>query len=383
MNQTEKSITPMPVQYYVSDSEQNDEIDLFELVLSIFAQWKLILLIITVGTLLTIAYTTTIPKQYENYTQLRKPLISDIQIIKLNGYGVDLESLFLIFYNNLKSPEVFKNYLISTDIISKLYPKLKSTVDLNQAAIGMTSTLMVNYIDSENKTTKSGVKSDVFKVTLKFNNEDIAVNILNQYVKDIEQYTLKDIKEHGKYSISLRKQEIEEKISGLRNLAKQNRLNAIADLKETLNVASIMGVKKPLISIPTNANGSKSNGLTLFLSDSKQQQKYMVGSDYLNAEIKRLESRGFKLTSDDAFIGEIPKLVSELSILNKKSFNFDGAKLYTLEKLAAIDDAPVKPNKKLIVIIGMLLSGFLALFVALIISAVKKRNLLAEKNNEV
>ena len=74
----------------------------------------------------------------------------------------------------------------------------------------------------------------------------------------------------------------------------------------------------------------------------------MLGSDYLTAEINRLKSRGVELTADDAFIAKIPALLYELLILDKKSFNFEGAKLYTLDKLAAENDAATKPNKKLI-----------------------------------
>ncbi|VAW91862.1 hypothetical protein MNBD_GAMMA22-1545 [hydrothermal vent metagenome] len=378
MNQTEKSVTPIPLQYYLPDSEQNDEIDLFELVISIVSQWKLILLIAIIGTLISIAYAKSIPKQFENYTQLRKPIITDIKIIKLNGYDVNLESLFLRLHNNLKSPEIFKNYLILSGVISKLYPNLKSETEIKQAVIGMTSNLSVNFVDGDYEKTKSDSPSDVFQVRLSSTNENSAISIINKYVKDTEQDILKKIKERGQYSINLRKQEIEETIFGLRNLAKQQRFNAIADLKETLKLALTMDVKKPLLTVP--ANNSDSTNLTLFLSESKQQQKYMVGSDYLNAEIDRLESRGLNSDSDDAFIPKLPNLLSELSVLNERSFNFDGAKLFIVDKLAEIGDAPAKPNKKLIVLIGMLLSIFFALFLALIVATIKKRKLLEEKN---
>lgn len=378
MNQTEKSVTPIPLQYYLPDSEQNDEIDLFELVISIVSQWKLILLIAIIGTLISIAYAKSIPKQFENYTQLRKPIITDIKIIKLNGYDVNLESLFLRLHNNLKSPEIFKNYLILSGVISKLYPNLKSETEIKQAVIGMTSNLSVNFVDGNYEKTKSDSPSDVFQVRLSSTNENSAISIINKYVKDTEQDILKKIKERGQYSINLRKQEIEETIFGLRNLAKQQRFNAIADLKETLKLALTMDVKKPLLTVP--ANNSDSTNLTLFLSESKQQQKYMVGSDYLKAEIDRLESRGLNSDSDDAFIPKLPNLLSELSVLNERSFNFDGAKLFIVDKLAEIGDAPAKPNKKLIVLIGMLLSIFFALFLALIVATIKKRKLLEEKN---
>jgi chain length determinant protein (polysaccharide antigen chain regulator) len=104
-----------------------------------------------------------------------------------------------------------------------------------------------------------------------------------------------------------------------------------------------------------------------------------MGSDYLSAEIHRLKSRGNSVTADDPFIPGVTTLLSELSILNNKSFEFEGARLYTLDKLAAVGDAPVKPNKRLIVIIGVMLSGFLAIFIALIVATVKKRKLIESK----
>ncbi len=374
MTKPEQNIAAIPAQYYITDSEQHDEIDLFELVASIVKQWKLILLISFIGTLLGVSYAFSLSKQYENITQVRAPLESDLQVLKLNGYGVDLKSLFLRLHDNFKSQEVFKQYLVKSNSITQFYPKLTTKKDMDSALLSLTSNINVNFIDNENKKTKSGEQSRTIQVKLESSNQDVAIDVLNNYIPYVAQNILKQIQDRSKFAINLRKQEIQKEIDKLRNLTKQKRLNAIADLKETLNVANIMGVTNTLFAV--SASNPKSKTLNLFLNNQVNQfQKYMLGSDYLNAEINRLKSRGSEITADDAFIPTMPTLLSELSVLSKKSFNFDGAKLYTLDKLAALNDAPVKPNKRLIALIGMLLSGFLALFVALIVSTVQKRKL--------
>jgi len=375
MNQADKNMTPIAAQYYVSEPEQHDEIDLFELVVSIFKQWKLILLISLIGTSLAVGYAFNLSKQYENYTQLRKPLKADLQIIQLNGFSIELKKLFLRFYDNLKSPEVFKQYLIKSNSITEFYPKLTSEEDIYLSVLSLTSNLDVNFIDENNK---KGNPSHILQVRLKSPNEVVAIKVINQYVLSVEQDLLNHIRERGKYAINIRKQEIEEYITKLRSLAKQARLNKIADLKETLKIAITMGVKDPLLAVPTLLAQTQNS----LLNEVNRFQKYMVGSNYLIAEINRLESRGTEITADDSFIEEIPTLLSELSNLNKKSFNFEGVKLYTLDKLAAYNDATVKPNKKLIAIIGLLLSVFLALFFALIVSTVQKRKIKESQNND-
>jgi LPS O-antigen subunit length determinant protein (WzzB/FepE family) len=369
-HQPEQHIAAIPAQYYITDTEQHDEIDLYELVVSIVKQWKLILLISFLGTVIGLFYALSLSKQYENYTLLRAPLNSDLQILELNGYGVNLKSQFLGFHDNIKSPEVFKQYLTKLNLITQFYPELTLQKDIDLALLGLSSNLSVNFVNNDNEKTKSDELLRIIQIKLQSSKEDVAIDVLNKYIPYVEQQVFNQIQERGKYLISLRKQQIQEEINKLRDLAKQNRLNTIADLKETLSVAKVMKVKKAMYIMQTD----KSNA-NIINKQTNLFQKYMLGSDYLNAEISRLQSRGNGITADDSFISSLPALLSELSILNKKTFNFDGAKLYILDKLAAKNDAPVKPNKRLIAIIGLLLSGFLALFVALITSTVQKRKL--------
>ncbi len=63
--------------------------------------------------------------------------------------------------------------------------------------------------------------------------------------------------------------------------------------------------------------------------------------------------------------------------LESLTFDFSGVQLYRWDKKASIDGKAEKPKRALIVAVGGVLSGFIAIFVALIAGAVKRRRVLA------
>jgi chain length determinant protein (polysaccharide antigen chain regulator) len=96
---------------------------------------------------------------------------------------------------------------------------------------------------------------------------------------------------------------------------------------------------------------------------------FLLGSEYLKGEIENLQKRA----SDDAFIQELPALFNRLEELNSMTFDFAGIKPYRIDKVAEADGKAEKPKRALIVVVGTVLSGFIAIFVALIMGAVKRR----------
>ena len=91
-------------------------------------------------------------------------------------------------------------------------------------------------------------------------------------------------------------------------------------------------------------------------------------------KIAALKSR----KSDDPFIKSLPEKFNALDRLSRITFEFGGASLYQIDRAAAVDGQAEKPNRKLIAVLGTLLSGMLALFIALIVTAAKKRALRQE-----
>lgn len=119
-------------------------------------------------------------------------------------------------------------------------------------------------------------------------------------------------------------------------------------------------------------SGQDIKGLSA-ISKNDESELFLLGSDYLEAKIKDLEER----KNDDAFIVQLNSKKNTLRTLQTLSFDFTGVQLYRLDKQAAVDGRAEKPKRALIVAVGAVLSGFFAIFVALIIGAVKRRRELA------
>jgi uncharacterized protein involved in exopolysaccharide biosynthesis len=77
--------------------------------------------------------------------------------------------------------------------------------------------------------------------------------------------------------------------------------------------------------------------------------------------------------SGDPYIAELPALLKKLDKLENLTFDFAGSKLYRLDKKAAVDGKAEKLKRALIVAVGSVLAFWMAIFIALIMGAVKRR----------
>lgn len=81
--------------------------------------------------------------------------------------------------------------------------------------------------------------------------------------------------------------------------------------------------------------------------------------------------------SDDPFIEKLPDLQSEMERLKSLPMSFDGVKTYSSAKPALVTKKAVKPNRKMIAIVGTILGGMFAVLYVLVSAALKSR-----KNNK-
>ena len=175
-------------------------------------------------------------------------------------------------------------------------------------------------------------------------------------------------------------------------------------LKEGLLYAEALGIKKPttIEALSKSGAGSQVNVTTQSLP-----HLFLLGSTYLKKEIESIESRAnierfvpeiielkTKImgvendeilaslkarVNDDPFIAGLQPLLNKLNRLNERksqlasTSDMVGQQIYRLDKKAVVDGGHEKPKRALIVAVGAVLSGFIAIFVALIIGAVKRR----------
>ena len=172
-------------------------------------------------------------------------------------------------------------------------------------------------------------------------------------------------------------------------------------LNDALSLAIAMKIKTPKTVESFSKSYSKAVGTQVSVTTNSRKDLFLMGSDYLNGRIKNIKVRENKLlyvkeisaikkqieetkndvslaalkarTNDDPYIAELPALLKKLDKLQKLSFNFNGVKLYRLDKKAIVDGKAEKPKRALIVAVGTVLAFFAAIFAALIIGAVKRR----------
>ncbi|MEP0699707.1 MAG: GNVR domain-containing protein, partial [Lentilitoribacter sp.] len=75
------------------------------------------------------------------------------------------------------------------------------------------------------------------------------------------------------------------------------------------------------------------------------------------------------------FINELRGLENQLDFLKQIDINPDDVSVFRLDGRAEIPETPIKPNKVIILILGIILGGILGIFAALIRSMVENRKM--------
>ncbi|MGL5997211.1 MAG: Wzz/FepE/Etk N-terminal domain-containing protein [Pseudomonas proteolytica] len=201
---------------------------------------------------------------------------------------------------------------------------------------------------------------------------------------------------------SLRRAQLQDELKALRAQLKTGRTDRVAQLNEAIGIAKSLGIRKP--STPSALGESERNGSSSVMRTEINNQQiplYFMGVDALEAERTVLMQR----KSDDFTEGRIAQIAKELQllqsnreieVLNRRenedlflagvqpvraeearlrnlSIDMSRLKLVTIDKQALEPLRPVKPQKALIILLGLILGGFIGAFIAVIRHLVKTR----------
>jgi len=168
----------------------------------------------------------------------------------------------------------------------------------------------------------------------------------------VEQETIQQLITYLKQVVSSRIQRINFEIASKRKIAKQRREDKIAKLSEALRIASAL---KQHEQIPQQ--------------DTANPQLYLRGSNVLQIEIDTLKKR----KSDDPFITGLRDLQEELITLQAIKVDKTKLRVVTVDQQAYPPKYRIKPNRKLIVIMGFLSGLMLGIFAAFFINFIKNQ----------
>lgn len=350
----------------------DDEIDLFELWENIWSQRYLVMIITFIVVILGASYAFLSKPIYKSEIFLQQPLSKDIQELQINvedftkspsfnvgvstgtanntstGTGIELidaEKTFERVVQNLRSLSLRNTFYQNNDLA--IYFSKNPT---EQA----TNSLFEDNFNSQLKITPPSTndQDNRYIVSFKMTDRTRAAEWLNAFVSFSLQKTKLELIDDVQSNINQRKKELKMMISSMRNIAAEKRQDRLAELEEALALAKNIGLE--------NIQQSQSP---------IPEKEYLRGTKALEAEMAVLKQR----KSDDPFIEGIRDLQRYHDYLDSIKINAELIQVARIDQEASIPESPIKPHKKLILVLSLVLGGMVGIFVALIRTAIKNR----------
>lgn len=419
---------PESPNYHYND----DAIDLGQVFIDLLKGWKTIVLITTFGVAMAVSLALLLPREYQVKARVSMPDAASIERLKLKSL-VELtdEQIFAAFIEQLESTVEFNRFVTQKGFLEKLYPNSEMSVDNRLAEIDKRFAITPVIPDSKKREADYIPRS--YNLRLAAPNEVIAADLLNSFILYSNKTLVEKFEQQNKQIIDVRLADIERQIMLLRHdakldreraiqrkeeenqlkitqyqqqkallveLAASNRVTQIAEVKEALKIATELNIINPT-PIDEFAADNKSVATSIKLTSSQNLPLYLMGTRYLHSLsdtlvnrksdelfLKALNELNKKIeeakndpllmqlknrTSDDLYIDKLPMLLSERNALLTLEFDFDALTLYSAARLATVSGKATKPNRPVIVGVGLVLSFLLSIIFVMLQQTIARR----------
>lgn len=406
------------------------EIDLFKLAQSIWQEKILIITITAVTTVLALIYALTATPVYQVQSIVKPAAVKDLDELNSTGiYKLTPAEALVQVGASLESYETRLGYFKAhQDLFEPLLSPNKS-VEQNFEQINREN-IKVLKTDAKNSSSFSDYVGIQLQYPKGINGAAIAngfiehaVSLEKQRIADslevginnrLERLIRRNSNARAGYEASkeaqvaklteddaLRKAQLTDELAALREELKVRRQNRIMQLDEAISIAKSLGIKKPATPSSLANEGRSSGNVIRTEVNNNQNPLYFMGTEALSAERDALMTRenddftsgriveintALKLLennrqievlnareNEDLFLAELAENRKETFRLNNLRINMDKLNLVRIDQAAIEPISPIKPNKKLIVAVGVVLGGMLGVFAALIRSVTRKR----------
>jgi len=330
-----------PVMLVAQPIEQ-DQISLFDLWQTMTKHKFLIAALCSIFTIIGLSYALLSPSVYTVSTTLVPPSHKDVAEIERFANAIGLTdtsytptTAFKYFSQTINLKSIRRDYFMNHGIREKFYPTARSERELHDSFNAFNQTL----------SWKDGVLSitgsDPVNITTTLN------DIVTQVARMGRQNMVGDLQAF----LESQKLITQSKIDALLTQETHEKQNRIAQLKEAISIASVLGISDFQLPAVSSKNREMAEGdFSIITSDIL----YMRGIKSLNAELEALENR----KDIGMYNTEIPKLKGKLEKLQKQSIGIDDFRLMRVEEPAYTPLRPIKPRRNHIVL-GSLIAGLI------------------------
>lgn len=407
-----------------------DEIDLFELAQSIWQEKRLIITITAVTTVLALIYALTATPVYQVQSIVKPAAVKDLDELNSTGIykltpaealvqvGASLESYetrlgYFKAHQDLFEPLLSPNKSVEQNFeqINRENIKVLKTDAKNSSSFSDYVGIQLQYPKGING---AAIANGFIEHAVSLEKERIADSLEVGINNRLERLIRRNSNARAGYEASkeaqvaklteddaLRKAQLTDELAALREELKVRRQNRIMQLDEAISIAKSLGIKKPATPSSLANEGRSSGNVIRTEVNNNQNPLYFMGTEALSAERGALMTRenddftsgriveintALKLLennrqievlnareNEDLFLAELAENRKETFRLNNLRINMDKLNLVRIDQTAIEPISPIKPNKKLIVAVGVVLGGMLGVFAALIRSVTRKR----------
>ncbi len=413
----------MPPQYLA----QEDEINLLDLWKVLAAKKFFIFGLTAIITLLAIIIVLVMPRTYQTTAHFLPPKSSDVEELNIPAisYSLSSEDAYNSFILNLKSRSLRLKFFNEHDLSSKLSDD--PTANKDQVFEESFNKQLVVKQDLKKKAQQAFVS-----ISYDGKDPELIAKMVNDYIKYVHDKTIEEFLTLVRRNIRTKKQDLEdviiqskkrviaqrrqdeiarlieadkiarleliEQIKVLKQRTEQKRQDRMVQLEEALVIAKKLDIVDPIDSW-SELNNVKDQVTNKVSINNKTLPEYTRGSKALQAELQALKSRisndpftpGLReleeqfqrleqnsrvevlkvRTNDEPFIADLRDLKEQVAKLKNIKINDTKIKAASFDQMAVVPESPIKPKRKLIVIISFVLAFMLSIFLAFFLNFIQ------------
>ena len=343
---------------------QTDDIDLRALFNSLVVRKFLIAGLTGFVTVLAILYALNLTPTYQVSSSFTSPSTASIATInKLDLTEETKESVFSAFLTQLSSKGFQKIAFVEGDYLTQFNADNAPIDDVDVFITGTVKSVKVKGPNLKN----NDLTELPYILSMQGNNPEAMSQYLNELVAMANSKIINDLVELIEKKISIRLEEISLERRLLITKAKNKRLNEIGVLTEAAKTARSLGISENNFKRMTG-NQFNSNQIAISLGDNTIiPNLYLYGEIALLKKIQILESR----SSDKFFIPALIAIDIEKIKLESEVVAMNSVSAMKISQVALIPKNPIKPNKRMIILLAFIVSFIMSILLALIMGAVR------------
>ncbi|MDC3315715.1 Wzz/FepE/Etk N-terminal domain-containing protein [Candidatus Thioglobus sp.] len=351
------------------DLYQTDEIDLKKLYKYIVERKFLIFGFSTFVTLIAIIYALILTPIYKTDSYFTKPVESAmIHINKLTYTNETASSVFALFLNELTSKEFQRKVFLDGGYLTLFNPENNP---IDNVPIFISNTLD-SLVLSRPELTKKDIElqflnTKPYSISIEGTNPKLIGRYLNELIDRADEKVINDLIKNSNQKVDFRLSEILLERKSLLLDAKQKRLNEIVLLKDAATIAKSLGIIDNNFNLIGDENIT-SNYIIAIGQNQSLPDWYLYGETALTERINVLNTREI----DEPFIPQLAKLETEKFNLGSAEMqDMSNVNSMQLQQIAITPILPIKPKKRMIVMLAFFGSFMMSIFLTLIMGVLR------------